>query len=70
MSLQDVLAGLRTTVNDTIATPEFKPLNRMIQEQAESDRTYIADKATLDLIKSNIGNTTDSGGIGNRYISC
>lgn len=61
MSLSEIMAGLKQAVNSTISTSDFKPLNEMIEEYS-TDKTYIADKTTLDSLVSTVGKTNDSGG--------
>lgn len=61
MALNEIMSGLKSAVNTTIATDDFVPLNEMIQEHAV-DKTYIADKITLDSLVSTIGATNNTGG--------
>lgn len=61
MSLSETLTGLKTTVNSTISTPDFKPLNEIIQDRSV-DKAYIADKTTLDSLVATIGQTGNTGG--------
>lgn len=63
MSLEDSLKGLKYAVNSTIGDENnFKPLDKIIDEKAV-DKTYIADKITLDSLVSTIGQTGDAGGV-------